>query len=159
MEQLEQVSVGLEHGHLLCGRVLPVGSVRPDLPILWHASLDLALPPGQAGQPLSPVPITFLCVRPLASRAVADPSFVLKQLGALVARHLYLRLLLLPAELWSSLAGPPNSPTSSVARLFLKGCSKRGLEVKSYDPLRPLEGFVPPEFSAFLKEHAASRAV
>ncbi|GAA5856524.1 hypothetical protein JCM9279_003004 [Rhodotorula babjevae] len=161
VRSLDQLHLELESVHTHCDGVVPVETLGPDAPVLWHAELGARAPPFFGLFPPA-VPLAFLYITLSDDRS--DGTTV-PQLRRLIAAHPFLRLVLVPLEFWRAAPrtsrpgadGPDAASASASFEAVVAECAARGLAVRPYDAGREREGFVPREAVQFWREEGVGR--
>ncbi|BGP47390.1 hypothetical protein JCM10450v2_003242 [Rhodotorula kratochvilovae] len=155
IEQLEDLQMDVEDRFQLTTHHFPAYGIEDVPPVLFHVDVTLGMNEGlHAVHP----PVHYLQVAPpdippgrrIIARVVAD--FLSRGLAVLP----HLRLVLLPCM------PSPTAPLSQELISFYDAVATlaqglRGIEVRTYDPGRPLDELVVPEFREFLREQAAGK--
>lgn len=165
LDQLDVILVDLGDHSLLTNGMVREPSLDPDLPVLWQS--ELAIGASLSAAELSQSSrVAHLLIR-VGSHAAEnlrtqmtsghDRFRLFQQLHNLVQYQSHLRLLLVPPVLWNHVEHKC-APIGRWKGNTVGACQRRGIEVRTYDDARPLDGLVVPEFLEYLRDKAARKS-
>ncbi|TNY19632.1 hypothetical protein DMC30DRAFT_292436 [Rhodotorula diobovata] len=164
LDQLDVILVDLGDHSLRINGMVREPSLDPDLPVLWQS--ELAIGASLSAAELSQSSrVARLLIR-VGSHAAEnlrtqgtsghDRFRLFQQLHNLVQYQSHLRLLLVPPVLWNHVEHKC-APIGRWKGNTVGACQRRGIEVRTYDETRPLDGLVVPEFLEYLRDKAARK--
>ncbi|BGP39286.1 hypothetical protein JCM10449v2_003224 [Rhodotorula kratochvilovae] len=156
LDQLEDFQMDLADRDRVTSSTFPSFSEMETPPFLFHAEWfdeDIFAPPSGGMRATHP-PVHHLQIPKLDPDAhmCSTATDVRAIVGALVLSSPALRLVLVPVDLWPPLGGFDET-YGEMKRLEGEG-AERSITLWAYEPKRPLDGLVVPEFKEYLRELA-----